>query len=115
MNILERISELCKVHNINGTKLGELLGLKKSPMTDWKNGKARPTVEQIEKMCEIFATSADYLIFGNDKSSITPEEQELLEAYRNADPGMKAAARKLLDAPEPTGKSSNWMTEEKAI
>ena len=28
---------------INGKELGELLGLKKSPLTDWKNKKSNPT------------------------------------------------------------------------
>lgn len=98
--MLERIMELCKVNKINGTKLGEILGLKKSPITDWKNQKAKPTLEQIEKMCEIFAVSADYIIFGKENTELTPAEQELLEAYRKAALEDKNAARKMLDLPK---------------
>ena len=79
MNIYERINELCKINQINGIKLGEILGLKKSPLTDWKNEKSKPTLEQIEKMCEIFATTADYLIFG--KNNLNENDKELLEYF----------------------------------
>lgn len=98
--MIERIKELCKINKINGIKLGELLGLKKSPITDWKNKKAKPTLEQIEKMCEIFAVSADYIIFGKESMALKPEEQELLEAYRVADLEDRNAARKQLDLPK---------------
>lgn len=105
MRIFDRILEQCQEHKITGKELGELLGLKKSPMTDWKNGKAKPTIEHIIKMCEIFAVSSDYLIFG-ENIKLAPEEKRLLDAYRNADPGIQQATRKLLDLPEPADQKS---------
>lgn len=119
--MIERIIELCKINKINGTKLGELLGLKKSPITDWKNKKAKPTLEQIEKICEIFAMSADYIIFGKEGMELMPEERELLEAYRAAELEDKNAARKQLDLPklmqssEFSGKSFGYETGKEAI
>lgn len=77
----ERIVLLCEEKKINGKQLGELLDLKKSPLTDWKNGKAKPTVEQIRKLCEIFAVSADYLIFGKT-NDLTENEKELLQLFK---------------------------------
>lgn len=74
----ERIMLLCEEKKINGKQLGELLNLKKSPLTDWKNGKAKPTVEQVKRICEIFAVSADYLIFGKTKE-LSENEKEMLE------------------------------------
>lgn len=100
MKIYDRVYELCKKSKLTGKELGEKLNLKKSPMTDWKNEKAQPTVEQIIRMCEIFAVSSEYLLFGKEEQNLTIEEKKLLEAYRLADSGMKAAARKLLDVPE---------------
>ena len=81
MTLYERIFEISKEKNINGKQLGEMLGLKKSPMTDWKNGKAQPTVEQIIKMCDIFATSADYLLFGKEKENLNDRENQLLKYF----------------------------------
>lgn len=63
-----RILEQTQKVSLTGKGLGELLGLKKSPMTDWKNGKSNPTLEQFARMCDIFAISADYLLFGNSSN-----------------------------------------------
>lgn len=64
-NLYHRILQETKKNGLDGNKLGSLLGLKKSPLTDWKNGKSMPTTDQIIKMCDIFAVSADYLLFGS--------------------------------------------------
>lgn len=106
MGLYERISELCQKNNITGIKLGELLGLKKSPLTDWKNGKAKPTIEQIVRMCEIFATTTEYIILGKQTIELDEKEQELLEAYQRADAGTQKSVRKLLDIPEDKSKLS---------
>lgn len=100
MEIYNRIYELCMKHGMSGKELGEKLGLKKSPLTDWKNLKAKPTVDQIINMCEIFATTSEYILFGKEPKELTEEEQEVIESYRAATPAMRAAARKLLDLPE---------------
>lgn len=82
-NLYERIKEQTKKNNINGNDLATLLGLKKSPLTDWKNGKSKPTLEQFEKMCEIFAVSTEWLLLGKENENLTAEEQELIDLYRN--------------------------------
>lgn len=85
--IIEKIETLTKENNKTGKELGILLGLKKSPLTDWKNGKAKPTLEQIIKVCDIFGTSADYLL--NTNKILTTDEQQLLEGYRKCNDGNK--------------------------
>lgn len=82
-----RIKENADLNGISGKELGTLLGLKKSPLTDWKNEKSCPTIEQIIKLCDIFAVSADYLLFGkqSDNNSISSPEQDLLCYFRNMD------------------------------
>lgn len=114
MRIYDRIYEQCKLHNIKGKELGELLGLKKTPMTDWKNNQAKPTVEQIAKMCEIFAVSADYLIFGKEVD-LTPTEQQLLDAYRIADARGKRTIMKIALDEADQGKSFECQTGKEAI
>lgn len=83
-SIYERIAEQAEKINMNGRQLGAALGLKKSPLTDWKNHKSSPTLEQILKMCEIFATSSDYLLFGF-KPILEPDQNELLQNYNSLD------------------------------
>ena len=83
-NLYERILEQTERLGITGKELGELLGLKKSPLTDWKNHKSNPTLEQLGKMCEIFATSSDYLLFGTT-NDLSHDHQELIDTYDKLD------------------------------
>ena len=86
MSTYERINLLCKENHITGKEIGEKLGLKKSPLTDWKNNKSKPTIDQIRTICEIFAVSADYILFGKDNDdNLTEEENEIIQAYKRAD------------------------------
>lgn len=82
IGLYERILEETERIGITGKQLGELLGLKKSPLTDWKNRKSNPTLEQLSKMCEIFATSSDYLLFGEEALNQPIDERF---SYLNAD------------------------------
>lgn len=86
MSTYERINFLCKENHITGKEIGEKLGLKKSPLTDWKNNKSKPTIDQIKTICEIFAVSANYILFGKDTDeNLTKEESEVIQAYKKAD------------------------------
>lgn len=105
--LYERINLLCKENGITGKELGEKLGLKKSPLTDWKNKKSKPTIDQIITICEIFAVSANYLLFGKEINNLTQEEQKIIDAYRQADPAEQSIIRKILDIPENIEKSFN--------
>lgn len=51
-------------------------------------------------MCDIFATSSEYILFGKVLKQLTEDEQKLIDAYRKADPAMQGATRKLLDVSE---------------
>lgn len=82
--LYERILELTNKMSMTGKELGIKLGLKKSPLTDWKNKKSSPTLEQFVKMCEIFAVSPEYLLTGKEAAELTPEEQQLVDLYRRS-------------------------------
>ncbi len=79
MNIVDRIIELCSANNITGKELGNILGLKKSPLTDWKNNKSKPTIDQLYILCDFFATSSDYLLFGTNNNILKTVSNEDLE------------------------------------
>lgn len=85
--IINRIIRITEEKGVNGKELGERLGLKKSPLTDWKNKKAKPTLEQIIKICEIFEISADFLLFGKnpvDKYNLLSKaDRELVDNILN--------------------------------
>ena len=102
MEIVKRVIKLCEDNNVSGVELGRKLGLKKSPITDWKNQKSKPTLEQIIAICDIFAITSDYLLFGktsdsilktknsecifeNNFDQISVDEHNLLQTYRDID------------------------------
>ena len=43
-----------------------------------------PTLEQLAKMCEFFAISSDYLLFGV-ANILSPDHQELIDTYDKLD------------------------------
>lgn len=86
MNIIDRIIELSNNRNLTGKEIGGILGLKKSPLTDWKNNKSRPTLEQIITLCDFFAVTSDYLLFGGNQNIVAPiqftaDEQNLVKSF----------------------------------
>jgi transcriptional regulator with XRE-family HTH domain len=83
VQIDERIREFCLNNSISGVEIGKILGLKKSPLTDGKNGKSKPTLEQFAIICEYYAISSDYLLFGKiHEDNLTPDESTLLNIFR---------------------------------
>lgn len=91
MDIVMRIIEFLNKNRVTGVEVGKLLGLSKSPLTDWKNGKSKPTLEQVAIICENFAVSADFILFGRKDgmsqahANISCGETELIENYRKLD------------------------------
>jgi transcriptional regulator with XRE-family HTH domain len=83
MNIVyDKIIEQVNKNSLTGKELGNMLGLKKSPLTDWKNEKSKPTLEQLIKLCEIFAISSDELLGLNTTDKLSENEQELLSIFK---------------------------------
>lgn len=76
---------------MSGTDLGKILNLKKSPLTDWKNKKSKPTLEQIVQICEYFDVSSDFLLFGKQENyknkpsnpPLNDSDIELLNLYHS--------------------------------
>ncbi len=96
-NITKRIKGLLDRNKINGVQLGLMLGLRKSPLTDWKNSKSKPTLEQIVIICKNFSVSSDYILFGKkDYTEFTTDELEMLDNYRHLDTRGKHKLQTLL-------------------
>ncbi len=82
-HINRRICDYLEKNNIKSSQLCEILGLKKSPLTDWKNKHSRPTLTQIIAICENFGISSDYLLFGKSLKDInlSTEDREILSLF----------------------------------
>jgi Predicted transcription factor, homolog of eukaryotic MBF1 len=72
-----------KRNNIKANKLCKDLELSESSITDWKKGKAVPSVKALEKIAIYFNVSLDWLITGEERCQpLDKEDAELLALYQ---------------------------------
>ncbi len=100
MTICERIFELINKKNLKTADLAKKLDIQQSVLSNWKKRNTNPPMEYALVICEFLGITIEELITGQSGNSMTPEEKQLLDAYRNAAPGIQQATRKLLDLPE---------------
>lgn len=115
MSFIDYICKSMDDKGITAYKLCKDIGMSQQTFSNWKDGKI-PAVDKAIKVITYLGLSADEVFEIKTPSIIlTQDEQELINAYRNAEESMRSAARKLLDAPEPQGKSSDCQTGKEAI
>ena len=99
MTFIDQISEIMEKQGITAYKLCKDLGMSQQTFSNWKSGKV-PALDKAIKIISYLGLSADELFdLKHNDESLTLDEKNLIAADRAADPGMRAAARKLLDAP----------------
>lgn len=75
--------------------LGEQLGVSESTVSLYETGKRSPDITMLVRLADFYGTSVDYLI-GHEKEpaakgdELTPQEHDLLCAYRAASPDDRA-------------------------
>lgn len=57
----ERVFELIREKGIKQKDLADALGISTGNISDWKSGRARPSIDVLEKLAEYFHVSIDYL------------------------------------------------------
>ena len=84
----ENLEKILKQKNLTLNKLAKGTGLAQSPTSRWKNGTI-PNGETIIKICKYLEISSDYLLDLNPEAppTLTDQEQELLEHFRQCSPG----------------------------
>ena len=115
MDVIRRIKDCIKESGITQKEISAKLGISEDSMVRYLKGTSQFKLDMLIKLSEILQISLYELITEYEPDTLTLEEQNLLAAYRSADPGMRAAARKLLDAPELPGKSSTSENGREAI
>ena len=85
-----------KRKNLNQKELAAMIGVAKSSISEWENGKHRPSTDQIPNICDALNVDPNWL-FGDEQSALLreiPTEYYLLE---NGDT-LPAEAKKELDS-----------------
>ena len=60
----ERIYEERKKHGLSQGDLADKLGISTKAVSKWETGESQPTIENINRLSEIFGVTSDYLIGG---------------------------------------------------
>ena len=58
----DRIRLMRVAQNLNQTQLAELVGITQPAMSDIEKGRRKPSIEVLEKLCDVLGCSADYLL-----------------------------------------------------
>ena len=66
---MKKIKELRNEHNITMKKLGEIVGVSESAISQYENGKRQPDIETLKVFADFFNVSIDYLLGKSDLRS----------------------------------------------
>ena len=88
MDIIERIYGLLKEKKVTAYTLANAVNISQGNISDWKSGKAKPSIAALIKIADYFEVSTDYILTGVDPvpKDLLPDESELLNLYRKLDP-----------------------------
>lgn len=109
MEFSENLKYLRKSTQFTQKKLADYLGLSANTVCEWEKGRSEPSISTIKKMADIFDVSADYLLGLEDEfgtripavpagaagamgDTLTAQERELLNKFRELSPGLKEVA-----------------------
>ena len=70
----ERMKELREANHWEQTALAAKLGVSKQSVSNWENNNILPSIEMLLKICNVFSTSADYLLGLDDKVQLDVSE-----------------------------------------
>ena len=85
----EKLEKILKEKHLTLNKLAKGAGFAQSPTTRWKTG-TMPNAETLVKICKYLDVSANYLLDLDETPPpliLTDQEKELLEHFRQCDPG----------------------------
>ena len=82
MTTVDRILNLMETNNITAAQLTREISLTNGLVTQWKQGKQKPSIEALNKISKYFNVSLDYLVNGvSTNNEYTSDQQELLNLY----------------------------------
>ena len=98
----ENLRSVCKVKGIKNKDIADHIGVSESCVSNWLRGKNSFDIDNLYSICQFLEVSIDQ-IFGISPivfGVLTPEENNILIAYRKSGSDIKAGVRKLLDVPD---------------
>ena len=99
--IIDNIRSVCKVKKIKNVDIAEYMEVSPGCVSNWFNGTNFLDVDNLYKLCKFLGVSLDQ-IFGISPlvyNVLSQDENDIIVAYRKADPGTQSNIMKLLDLP----------------
>lgn len=105
----DRLNKLLKDTGVTKSSIANKLNRNRSIFNDWEKGKSVPSDAQLEIVAQALGTTAAYLRGETDikerhplqTGDLTASEQEMLKAFREADPALQRAALSVLRSATP--------------
>lgn len=76
MDIAKRLQELRKKAGYSQEQLAEMLGISRQAISKWESGQGNPDLDNLTKLTEIYAVSADYLLLGRQPDAAAPVSEK---------------------------------------
>lgn len=89
MDFAQRVKQLRKNKHLTGEQLGNILGITKTGISYWENGRSVPDNEMLLKLADFFDVSIDYLLGKTDietkidKSTYYGDYDEVVEYFKD--------------------------------
>ena len=81
MTTVDRIFELMKQYNLSAKEFANKVGISQGNVTDWKTGRAKPSVSSLAKIANCFGISVDYLLGNTNKIIDDNSSFEAIKRY----------------------------------
>ena len=108
MSVINRIMALLEERQISARKLTMDLKLANSCVSEWKKGKAKPSIDAIVKIANYFGVTTDYLLIGGEM----PQKAEPVRREEGTD---KADNPAFLDSDRDAGEDMAEPEEEEEL
>ena len=79
MNFADRIKSLRTSHNLTSKQMAEIFGVDVTTISKWEQAGIIPNGKTLEKICDYFHISMDYLFGRSETRSVLRESRRLLE------------------------------------
>ena len=118
MGYSERIKDLRTEKGLTQKELASQLQLSANSICEWEKGRCSPGIEHLIQLSKIFECSIDYIVGNSDDfgvislqpksttSSLSADEQELLNDYRALAPYLQEMLRATIQTWKITGANS---------
>lgn len=89
---MNRLKEIRIQRGLQQKNVAALLNCSPVTVSRYETGERDPDIETILRLCEIFGCTADYLLGRSavPSAQLSPEEEDLLTAWRRATPEIRA-------------------------